>query len=127
MVTGWGRLNFTGPRPDILQEATVRTMTNEQCRESYGESKISSAMMCAADDGRDSCSGDSGGPLAVLGLDTYYSQIGVVSWGWNCGLPQYPGVYTRVTSFLDWIQDRIAVPLTSNTSPSGNEGNYNFL
>ena len=81
----------------------MRTMTNEQCRESYGESKISSAMMCAADDGRDSCSGDSGGPLAVLGPDASFSQVGVVSWGKNCGAPQYPGVYTRVTSHLDWI------------------------
>ena len=83
----------------------MRTMTNEQCRERYGESKISSAMMCAAHDGGDACRGDSGGPLAVLGPDTSYSQIGVVSWGKNCGAPQYPGVYARVTSFLDWIQE----------------------
>merc|ERR1712154_396063 len=98
---------------------TVRTMSTEKCREKYGESSISEHMLCASNPGKDSCWGDSGGPLAVLGQDGSYRIIGVVSWGFGCALPKYPGVYTRVTSLLAWIQDTIAVPLTSTTSPSG--------
>ena len=103
-VTGWGAtLNFSNPSPAILQEVTVRTMTTEKCREKYGESSISEHMLCASNPGKDSCWGDSGGPLAVLGQDGSYRIIGVVSWGLGCARPQYPGVYTRVTSHLDWI------------------------
>ena len=81
VVTGWGRLSSSGPLPDILQEATVRTMSTEQCRRKYGQNKISTNMICAAEPGRDSCQGDSGGPLAVLGQDGSHRIIGIVSWG----------------------------------------------
>ena len=75
VVTGWGAtLNYTGPQHDIVKEATVRTMTNEQCREKYGEGRISSGMICVEEEARDSCIGDSGGPLAVLGPDNSVSS-----------------------------------------------------
>ena len=107
VVTGWGRLSSSGPQSDILKEVNVTTISNQECRESYGHHKISDDMICAAAVGRDSCQGDSGGPLAVLGQDNSYTQIGVVSWGNGCAKPGYPGVYTRVTSLLGWIQQRI--------------------
>ena len=116
LVTGWGRLSSSGPLADILQEATVRTLSTEQCRAKYGQNKISDNMICAAQPGRDSCQGDSGGPLAVLGQDNSYRQIGVVSWGKGCARPGYPGVYTRVSSLLGWIQDMIAMPTKGTSS-----------
>ena len=103
LVTGWGRLKSGGQLPDILQEVNVTTMTNQQCRGKYGKSRITDYMICAGDVGRDSCQGDSGGPLSVLGQDDRYSQIGIVSWGEGCAKPGYPGVYTRLTSLLDWV------------------------
>ena len=48
--------------------------------------------------------GDSGGPLIVQnGPGAQWVQAGIVSWGIGCGLAPYPGVYTRVTSFMQWI------------------------
>ena len=103
LVTGWGTLQSGGKHPDILQEVNVTTMTNQQCRrQKYSHSSITDHMICSGDEGKDSCQGDSGGPLSVQAQDGRYSQIGIVSWGDGCAKPGYPGVYTRLTSLLDW-------------------------
>ena len=109
LVTGWGRnSSSSGPPSNILQEATVTTMTNSQCRSSsHRHDRITENMICAQAAGRDACKGDSGGPLAVLGQDGSYSQIGVVSWGKGCAKQGYPGVYTRLTALLPWLTQTI--------------------
>lgn len=59
--------------------------------------------------GVDSCNGDSGGPLVYKGPNTDGSwyQVGIVSFGTKqCGKGT-PGVYTRVTSHLDWIKENL--------------------
>jgi len=89
----------------------VATITNSQCRRSdYYEEQVTENMICAEPtDGRDACSGFGGGPLAVQAQDGSYSQIGILSFGRGCANKGYPGVYTRVTSFLDWIQETITI------------------
>ncbi|XP_066984559.1 clotting factor G beta subunit-like [Macrobrachium rosenbergii] len=104
VVTGWGTTTSGGIQPNELQEVTVPTLTNTQCRLSYGTASITANMICAGPlaGGKDSCQGDSGGPLVAPGsaTQTFNVLIGIVSWGNGCALPNYPGVYTRVTNYL---------------------------
>lgn len=105
-VIGWGSLRESGPQPSVLQEVSIPIWTNSECRLKYGAAApggIVEHMICAGKASMDSCSGDSGGPLMV-NEGGKWNQVGVVSWGIGCGKGQYPGVYTRVTAFLPWIQ-----------------------
>lgn len=54
--------------------------------------------------GKDTCKGDSGGPLIAESGMGLYVQIGVTSWGQGCGESGHPGVYTRVSAYAGWIR-----------------------
>ncbi|CAL4117515.1 unnamed protein product [Meganyctiphanes norvegica] len=103
VVSGWGTLSTGGRQPNALREVVVRTMTNDACNNNYDNGEIQPSMLCASNKGKDSCQGDSGGPL-VTNDGGFFSVIGVVSWGYGCADQRYPGVYSRVTSELDWIK-----------------------
>lgn len=109
-VTGWGATSEGGSTSPQLQEVDVPVLSNTVCSSSY--SSITSNMLCAGltQGGKDSCQGDSGGPMVYADTDNY-EQIGIVSFGIGCARPAYPGVYTRVTEYTNWI--------SSNTGGSG--------
>jgi hypothetical protein len=69
---------------------------------------IDDATVCAGDPtgGKDSCNGDSGGPLAI-NTGTGRVQIGVVSWGPGCAQVDTVGVYASVGNFETWIKRRV--------------------
>uniref|UniRef100_A0A8C9NC77 Enteropeptidase n=1 Tax=Serinus canaria TaxID=9135 RepID=A0A8C9NC77_SERCA len=104
-IAGWGSIRNEGPSSDILQEAEVPLLSNEKCQQWMPKYNITENMLCAGYDmGRiDSCQGDSGGPLTFEDGDKWF-LVGVTSFGEKCALPQRPGVYARVTMFVDWIK-----------------------
>merc|ERR1711874_46945 len=107
-VTGWGTTSSGGSTSDVLREVDVRVWSNLECERTQYGSAIKDTMLCAASQhghgGQDSCQGDSGGPLVFQDGGSNYDLIGVVSWGNGCGLQNFPGVYTRVSKYLDWIK-----------------------
>merc|ERR1719244_925212 len=106
-VIGWGRLEHMGDLSLILQEATVKVWDQDKCKETIDPLKIANivdSMLCAGNGEKDACQGDSGGPLNYLNKeDVRWELVGLVSWGVKCG-EGYPGVYTRITEYLDWIK-----------------------
>jgi len=110
-VAGWGTLSEAGSQPANMMKVDVKVWTNDMCDSSYGSSApggITSHMLCASDYQKDSCSGDSGGPLFDCPYNGPCEQIGIVSWGIGCAKQQYPGVYTRVTEMMPWIKRIVA-------------------
>uniref|UniRef100_A0ABD2W538 Peptidase S1 domain-containing protein n=1 Tax=Trichogramma kaykai TaxID=54128 RepID=A0ABD2W538_9HYME len=103
-VVGWGRTKEGGMLAGVVQEVTVPVLSLDQCRKmKYRANRITENMMCAGNGSQDSCQGDSGGPLLIE--DNGRHEIaGIVSWGVGCGRQGYPGVYTRVAKYLNWIK-----------------------
>lgn len=106
-LTGWGRTadKLTAPISPVLRVGKVPLVSNETCNkpDSYAGS-VTEAMLCAGFDegGVDACQGDSGGPLVFEG-GREPVLVGVVSFGEGCAKKRKYGVYTRVSSFRDWI------------------------
>ncbi|KAL0280492.1 UNVERIFIED_CONTAM: hypothetical protein PYX00_001763 [Menopon gallinae] len=109
VIGGWGATE-NGTYSDVLKMAEIRVKPYEECLTMYrGIIPISQTQICAGGDGgKDSCSGDSGGPLKTRYInerdEVVYVQHGIVSFGpRKCGTNGRPGVYTRVSSYIDWI------------------------
>jgi len=105
-VSGWGttRYGTFAPLSNSLLYTVVPVVSDDDCRADYGENRIQDSMVCAGytNGGYDSCQGDSGGPLVE---DSTGNQVGIVSWGNGCAEAGYPGVYTEVAYFRDWITE----------------------
>ncbi|XP_073525130.1 chymotrypsin-like elastase family member 1 [Phyllobates terribilis] len=106
VVTGWGRTSTTGPASATLQQATLPVVDYATCSLSnWWGSTVKTSMICAGGDGvKSSCFGDSGGPLncAVNGV---YQVHGIVSFGSSlgCNYLRKPSVFTKVSSYISWI------------------------
>ena len=96
-----------------MLKVQVPIVSPEKCVENYkGLAQITDNQLCAGGQNwQDSCGGDSGGPLILhRAIDSMLTavQYGIVSFGPKlCGRENFPGVYTRVVKYLDWILDNI--------------------
>jgi len=106
-VAGWGKMSTTSDiYPDNLRKALTPILDYNQCNSNY-DGDMTNNMICAGYfvSTRDSCFGDSGGPLIVD-----HTLVGIVSWGSeNCAEDGYPGVYTKVQNYANWIKDYVPV------------------
>ncbi|OQR73916.1 transmembrane protease serine 9-like, partial [Tropilaelaps mercedesae] len=113
-VAGWGELYYAGPASSILQEVTLPIQALDTCQEAFKRTviKFNESYLCAGSlqGDRDTCRGDSGGPLMLLNDQGSYTVIGVTSFGRRCAEKGYPGSYTRVSRYQDWIRNILTQP-----------------
>jgi len=105
-VIGWGLLEEGGGASNKLMQVTVPIISNDSCSAYYnlGGISLTDNMICAGINGKDSCQGDSGGGIFATDQQTGKDHIvGIVSFGIGCAQPEFPGVYTRVSNYTQWI------------------------
>lgn len=113
-VAGWGKTE-TRSESNIILKLQVPVKSHSECNSKYQEARVdlSSDQLCAGGEkGKDSCRGDSGGPLMTISTDlegeSNWFAAGVVSFGPSpCGTEGWPGVYTRVANYIPWILSKI--------------------
>ncbi|XP_074658454.1 mast cell tryptase-like [Tubulanus polymorphus] len=117
-TAGWGHTKENGEVSQIVRHVQVPVVSNVDCNRFYKPIEelgvvlnISNDMMCAgyADKGgRDACQFDSGGPMMYKDEeDGQWLVVGIVSTGYGCARKAFPGIYTRVQSYNDWIESTI--------------------
>lgn len=114
IATGWGATGNTEDQSELLLKVNLAVLPTDRCRSAINaDTKLSrgiiDSQLCAGGSptsDRDTCPGDSGGPLQVpTNVDPYcqYRVVGLVSFGPSCGIG-LPGVYTRVAAYVPWIE-----------------------
>lgn len=106
-ITGWGLLSTGGRLPDRLQQVLVPIIDYATCsKPEWWGIGTTESMVCVGGDGIVAgCQGDSGGPLNCR-IDGIWQVHGAASYGpFPCTVYQKPTVYTRVSSFIDWIYE----------------------
>ena len=139
-VSGWGTLQSGAQSlPTELQYVGVPVTSQASCNSAYSNG-ITANMICAGLEagGKDSCQGDSGGPFVCMEGNNPVIT-GVVSFGIGCASPGFPGVYARVSQYLDWIKANMedgsgsppapptAGPPPTTAAPPSGCGNPNWV
>ena len=129
-IAGWGTTTPTGGAPTFtLRKAQVPVQSDATCTNAYPPGQLdpygfpseyhAASMICAGPiaGGKDTCSGDSGGPLAIQAADHSWRQVGVTSFGYGCAQAGHPGIYSRLTESAAWIgRERRFGPFASESS-----------
>lgn len=101
-IAGWGTTKYPGSVPNNLQMVYALTISVDLCQRYPQYQIVSENQICTTTERREgACHGDSGGPLVFNN-----QQIGIVSWGYPCAAG-YPDVHTRISSYLDWINENL--------------------
>ncbi|XP_070593158.1 complement factor D [Erythrolamprus reginae] len=104
-VAGWGIVSNTGRKPDRLHFVQLSVIARTTCNmRRYHDGSVTENMMCAESRKKDSCKGDSGGPIVCNGV-----AEGIVTTGSSvCGNWRKPGIYTRTAPYVSWITNTTA-------------------
>lgn len=115
-LIGYGAVSWKGKISRSLREAETKLVSRSACRPveqklpQYGP--IDETRICADVQSPtglvDACQGDSGGPLLTTDENGHWQAIGVVSYGHQCAVPGFPGVYTNVHAYRRWIDHVMA-------------------
>ena len=133
-VMGFGDTNFNGELSPNLLQAVVSAYDFDQCTQVYATESVLldlDAQFCALDEtglGADACQADSGGP--ILDYDTGL-LVGIVSFGLGCGQVGIPATYTRISTYIDCIDEQVctlsANPPASCSSSAVNATNNDVI
>jgi secreted trypsin-like serine protease len=109
-IAGWGATREGGAQQRYLMKAQVPFVSDSTCDSMYGGDVIVAEEICAGytSGGVDTCQGDSGGPMFRRDASNAWIQVGITSWGNGCARPNFPGVYTEVSTFASAIQSGAA-------------------
>ncbi|XP_055643916.1 CLIP domain-containing serine protease B15-like [Toxorhynchites rutilus septentrionalis] len=109
-VVGWGQTEIA-PRSSVQIQVVVTGKNNRVCNDmlrNRGVLLTDSQLCVGGEEGKDSCRGDSGGPL-MRQVEVKWYLTGLVSFGERqCGSRNHPSVYTNVEKYLDWIENVIS-------------------
>lgn len=123
LIAGWGLTGASEAMSDVLMKAFVPYFPQELCKlefqqkmQKYSRLKINiqDTHMCAGNTSVkiDTCKGDSGSALmglAAINEKLKMFQHGIVSIGVDCtGTEPFPGIYTRVSMYINWILDNMS-------------------
>lgn len=112
-ASGYGHTMQKNEVP-LLRQVDVPVVPMSKCKRNYGRFNVLLArsldadlQLCAGLDegGCDACQGDSGGPLVLFDSSGRIVQVGIVSFGIGCAREGLPGVYTKMSSFVDWLEE----------------------
>ncbi|XP_072943275.1 serine protease snk-like [Epargyreus clarus] len=114
IATGWGQTTYRGNTSDVLLKVKIEKIEEEKCsniyltNRNYANGIDSRTQLCfgSRDSSKDTCGGDSGGPLQVKDkkIKCMYTVIGVTSFGQHCGVAGEPAIYTKVSPYVEWIE-----------------------
>ncbi|XP_050546760.1 venom protease-like [Daktulosphaira vitifoliae] len=125
VATGWGHIKYGGPSSSHLLKVELNTVPIDQCNINYSYTDYSDtrtkiklafgilneSQICAGhtEGGKDTCGGDSGGPIQIKNTNysCMYTQIGITSFGKLCGEKDAPGVYTKISKYISWIEKNV--------------------
>ncbi|XP_789887.2 enteropeptidase [Strongylocentrotus purpuratus] len=106
-IVGWGLTAEDGDIANTVQKAHVKLIDFDECNAAYDFELNERIHICAGYmvGGIDTCQGDSGGPLICEGVDGRQHLVGATSFGYGCARRGSPGVYARISSMTEWMQD----------------------
>lgn len=113
IAAGWGQVRDAEPElSEHLRWVDSDIETNSKCS-SYFPGLVTGNHVCASGaNGRSICNGDNGGPV-IINDGGDFKQVGIASFVYETCETGAPGVFTRLTPYLDWIQDNSDVIIRS--------------